>query len=59
MGIRETVDRRRMTIINSVLSAMPINTMSFLPIPKTVVKQLQSLQCNFLWGGDDNRKKLA
>lgn len=49
----------RITIVNSILSAMPLYNMSFLPMPKMVAKQIQSLQCNFLWGGNGESKKMA
>lgn len=49
----------RITIVNSVLTAMPLYNMSFLPMPKTVVNQTKAMQCNFLWGGNDDRKKMA
>lgn len=39
----------RITIVNSMLSSMPLYSMSFLPMPKTVVKQIKALQRNFLW----------
>lgn len=37
------------TIVKSVLSAIPLYYMSFIPIPKQVVNQIKSLQCRFLW----------
>ena len=41
----------RISLINSVLSAMPIYLLSFFKIPKKVVQKAVSIQRNFLWGG--------
>lgn len=49
----------RVTIINSILTALPLFCMSFLPLPKKVANQLSSLQRNFLWGGNLEAKKMA
>lgn len=49
----------RATLVQSSLSSIPLYWMSFLPLPKTVEHKLRSLQCTFLWGGDENIKKIA
>lgn len=49
----------RITIINSILSALPIYGMSFLHLHKKVGHTLRSLQSNFLWGGSIGDRKLA
>ncbi|KAL8480707.1 hypothetical protein ACS0TY_027303 [Phlomoides rotata] len=47
----------RVTLIHSVLSAIPIYYLSFYHTPKKTIKEIISLQRNFLWGGcEDNNK---
>lgn len=48
----------RITVIKSILSALPIYGLSILPMPKKVSQQIQGLLCNFLWGGDENGRKV-
>jgi hypothetical protein len=38
-------------LIKSTLSNLPTYLMSLLPIPPSVAKQIESIQCGFLWGG--------
>lgn len=47
----------RITIIKSILAAVPLYHMSFLPLPKKIVCQIRSLQCSFLWGRGMGEKK--
>ena len=47
----------KVTLINSVLTALPIYLLSFFKIPQRVVLKLISLQRNFLWGGSQDLKK--
>ncbi|KAL8487236.1 hypothetical protein ACS0TY_023781 [Phlomoides rotata] len=47
----------RATLIQSVLSAMPINQLSLFLLPKSVIKDLTTIQRNFLWGGTKNFRK--
>lgn len=49
----------KITVIKSILSTIPIYNMSFLPLPKLVEKRIKSIQHNFLWGGDEETKKVA
>ena len=49
----------KVTLINSVLTALPIYLLSFFKIPQRVVLKLVSLQRNFLWGGSHELKKIA
>ena len=46
----------KVTLINSVLTALPIYLLSFFKIPQRVVLKLISLQRNFLWGGSQDLK---
>lgn len=49
----------RATLIKSVLSSIPLYTMSYLKLSRRVEKELKSLFCNFLWGGNGSDKKVA
>ena len=48
----------RITLINSVLSALPIYLLSFFKIPKKVVHKIVSIQRNFLRGGHQEASKI-
>ena len=48
----------KITLINSILNALPIYLLSFFKIPHRVAHRLVSLQRNFLWGGDHEHKKI-
>lgn len=49
----------RLTVIKSVLSAIPLYNLSFLRLPKSVEKCLTFLFCRFLWEGSEGERKLA
>ncbi|PNX97198.1 cysteine-rich receptor-like protein kinase, partial [Trifolium pratense] len=49
----------RVTLINSVLSSLPLYFFSFFKAPKGVIQQLVKIQRNFLWGGGLGDKKLC
>lgn len=51
--------RGKITLVNSVLSVVPLYNLSFMPIPVMVAKEITSLQCKFSWGGDGDSKKTA
>ena len=48
-----------MTLIQSVLTSIPIYFFSFFRIPKVVVDRLVRLQRRFLWGGGSDQHKIA
>lgn len=48
----------RITLINSVLNSLPIFFLSFLRIPRKVLKILIRIQRNILWGGNCDKKKI-
>ncbi|XP_006606686.1 uncharacterized protein [Glycine max] len=48
----------RITLINSVLTALPIYLLSFFKIPKKVVHKIVSIQRKFLWGGQQEASKI-
>jgi hypothetical protein len=47
----------RLTLINSVLSSLPLYMMSFFAIPKGVLKKLDYFRSRFFWQGDESKKK--
>jgi hypothetical protein len=47
----------RLTLINSMLSSLPMYIMSFFPIPRSVLKKLDYFGSRFYWQGDEQRKK--
>lgn len=47
-----------MTLIKSTLSNLPIYDLLALHILVNVAKKLETIQCNSLWGDNDNTKKL-
>jgi hypothetical protein len=49
----------RITLINSVLSSLPLYFFSFFKAPRCVLQQLVRLQRNFLWGGGADDKRLC
>ena len=49
----------RISLINSVLTALPIYLLSFFKIPKKVVHKVVSIQRKFLWGGGSEAAKIA
>jgi hypothetical protein len=49
----------RITLINSVLSSLPLYFFSFFKAPRCVLQQLVRLQRNFLWGGGVDDKRLC
>jgi hypothetical protein len=49
----------RVTLINSVLSSLPLYFFSFYKAPSCVIKELVTIQRNFLWGGGSVEKKMC
>lgn len=47
----------RMTLINSVLSAVPLYTLSIYKVPKTIIARIDRLRRRFLWQGSETAKK--
>jgi hypothetical protein len=46
----------RLTLINSVLSSLPMYMMSFFSIPKGVIKKLDYFQSRFFWQQEERKK---
>ena len=49
----------RVTLLKSVLTSIPIYFLSFYRVPQKVVDELVRIQRNFLWGGDQQQRKIA
>ena len=49
---------RRLTLIKSTLSNLPIYIMSLFQLPKGVKTRLEKIQREFLWGGGSLEKKI-
>ncbi|KAK5834456.1 hypothetical protein PVK06_018334 [Gossypium arboreum] len=49
----------RVVLINAVLSALPIYFMSLFCAPVTIIKRIDKIRWNFLWGSIDGKKKMA
>ncbi|KAH1230119.1 TNF receptor-associated factor 1b [Glycine max] len=49
----------KITLIKSVLNALPIYLLSFFKIPQSIVDKLESLQRNFMWGDNHHHKKIS
>ncbi|CAJ2651715.1 unnamed protein product [Trifolium pratense] len=49
----------RLTLINSVLASIPLYFFSFFKAPICVLKSIERIQRNFLWGGSLEEKKLC
>jgi len=47
----------RLTLINSVLSSLPMYMMSFFAIPKGVLKKLDYFRSRFFWQSDEHKRK--
>lgn len=49
----------RATVVSSVLSSIPIYFLSFHKLPKSVEKVFRFIYSRFLWGGNDDEKKIT
>ncbi|GLT77858.1 hypothetical protein SLA2020_494130 [Shorea laevis] len=49
----------RLTLLNSVLSALPTFFMSLFLMPNVVIDQLVKIQRDFLWGGSRDKRKIS
>ncbi|GKV08962.1 hypothetical protein SLEP1_g20531 [Rubroshorea leprosula] len=48
----------RITLINSVLSSLPVFLMSFYLLPKGVIHFIDKIRKSFLWGGEGEGRKI-
>ncbi|XP_058749365.1 uncharacterized protein LOC131622352 [Vicia villosa] len=51
--------RRRVTLLNSVLSSIPVFTMSFYRAPIKIIKEIISIQSRFLRCGNEEKKCIS
>ena len=49
----------RLVMVKSVIQAMPMYLLSVLSTPKSVLKDIRSIQRNFLWAGRESKAKFA
>lgn len=49
----------RVTIVKYVLNSIPLYSLSFMRMPRTIENRLTSLQRQFLWGGSEGERKIA
>lgn len=49
----------RATLVKSVLSSLPLYTMSLLEMPKQVEKAFKSMQCKFFWRETEMEKRVV
>ena len=49
----------RITLINAVLTTLPLFYLSFFRAPLAMINRLTAIQRNFLWGGNLEGKKIA
>ena len=49
----------RLSLINSVLASLPLYLFSMFKAPKKVLRELEKIQRNFLWGGNEEQKKIS
>ncbi|RZB71032.1 LINE-1 retrotransposable element ORF2 protein [Glycine soja] len=49
----------KVTLINSVLSSLPLYFFSFFKAPKVVIKELTQIQRDFLWGSHEEERKIC
>ena len=49
----------RVTLINSILTAIPIYFFSFFRVPSKIIVKLEAIQRRFFWGGGQDQRKIA
>jgi hypothetical protein len=49
----------RLTLINSVLSSLPMYMISFFALPKGVPKKMDYFWSRFYWQGDEKKKEIS
>ncbi|XP_057774901.1 uncharacterized protein LOC130993882 [Salvia miltiorrhiza] len=49
----------RITLVKAVLQSIPVYQLAYAFIPKTVLKNLNSLFSRFLWGGDSQSRRIT
>lgn len=59
MEITIFVTRGRLTLINSILDALPTYMLSLFNILQVVVQRLDKIRRNFLWQGNKEKKDIT
>ncbi|GAU29337.1 hypothetical protein TSUD_227080 [Trifolium subterraneum] len=49
----------RLILLKSVLSSMPVYFLSFFKAPAGIISSLNSIFCQFLWGGSEENQKMV
>ncbi|PWZ06410.1 putative ribonuclease H protein, partial [Zea mays] len=49
----------RLTLINSVVTCLPMYIMSFFDVPKGVMKKLDYFRSRFFWQGDEHKNHVV
>nr|KYP31479.1 Putative ribonuclease H protein At1g65750 family [Cajanus cajan] len=49
----------RVCLVNSVLTALPLYYISFFRVPRSVSREITSIQRKFLWGCSDGQRKIS
>ncbi|GAU17363.1 hypothetical protein TSUD_232390 [Trifolium subterraneum] len=49
----------RLILLKSVLSSIPVYFLSFFKAPSGIISALESIFCQFLWGGSEENRKLS
>jgi hypothetical protein len=49
----------RLILLKSVLSSIPVYFLSFFKAPSGIISSLDSIFCQFFWGGSEDTRKLA
>ena len=47
----------KLILIKHVLASIPIHVLSVFDVPQVVLRRIQSIMANFLWGGSGELKK--
>ncbi|KAL9667161.1 hypothetical protein QQ045_001510 [Rhodiola kirilowii] len=47
----------RVTLVNSILSSMSMHCMAILPVPKMVLRRIESIMSNFVWDQGGSKRK--
>lgn len=47
----------QLTLVKCTLSNIPIYYFTALPLPVKVARKIERIQCHFLWGDDDERRR--
>nr|KYP70309.1 Putative ribonuclease H protein At1g65750 family [Cajanus cajan] len=58
LGLPLGANPKKVTLINSVLNAMPIHFLSFFKAPNSVIKEIVAIQRDFLWRGAKDGSKI-